>query len=343
LPKEPNKCVVPKPLTLYTHQWGMGKKNKVVKLTDRKIRYIIRAKKRCDSTNKIAQDMKLSPSTVKRVWMHWTKTKMPLNIKKFGRKKKTLDEESVNLILEVHKEQNLGARRLEKIIDFTHGKHIPHNAIHKELLYHGLANVNRNKSKRRKPWIRFERKHSLSMVHLDWHTSIHDGKKVFVCAVLDDSSRRILAGGEFDAETTDYALRLLKEAMGRFGWLTGIREVLTDRGTQFYANKRDKNGDADSRFEDFLKDNKIKHIKARVKHPQTNGKLEKWNDTYERNRFRFENFDNFLNWYNTVRFHESLDTKWYLQTPDIAFWSRLPEGCKLGMFLNRMETELNGC
>ncbi len=48
-----------------------------------------------------------------------------------------------------------------------------------------------------------------------------------------------------------------------------------------------------------------------------------------------------MNWYNTVRFHESLDTKWYLQTPDIAFWARLPEGCKLGMFLNRMETELN--
>ncbi|MCX6673030.1 MAG: hypothetical protein NTY37_04540 [Methanothrix sp.] len=121
--------------------------------------------------------------------------------------------------------------------------------------------------------------------------------------------------GKFDAETTDNALQLLKEAMGRFGWLTSIRQVLTDRGTQFYVNKRDKNGDADSRFEDFLEENKIKHI----------------------------NFDNFMNWYNTARFHESLDTKWYLQTPDIAFWSRLPEGCKLGMFLNRMETELNGC
>ena len=72
----------------------MGKKNKVVKLTDRKIKYIIRAKISGDSTNRIAQDMKLSPSTVKRVWMHWTKTKMQLNIKKFGRKKKILDEES---------------------------------------------------------------------------------------------------------------------------------------------------------------------------------------------------------------------------------------------------------
>ena len=99
----------------------MGKKNKVVKLTDKKIRYIIRAKKRCESTNRIAQDMKLSPSTVKRVWMHWTKTKMPLIIKKFGRKKKPLDEESTKLILEVHKEQNLYARRLEKIIAFKHG------------------------------------------------------------------------------------------------------------------------------------------------------------------------------------------------------------------------------
>jgi len=335
-------CVVPKPLTLYTLQSGMGKKNKVVKLTEKKIRYIIRAKTRCESTKRIAEDMELSPSSVKRVWMHWTKTKMPLNINKFGRKKTTLDEESEKLILEVNKEQNLGARRLEKIIEFQHGKHIPHNAIHKVLLHHGLAKVNRNKSKRRKPWIRYERKHSLSLVHLDWHTSDHDGKKVYVCVVLDDSSRRILAGGEFDAETTDNSLLLLREAMDRFGCLASIEQVLTDRGTQFYANKRDKNGNADSRFENFLAENKIKHIKSRVNHPQTNGKLEKWNDTYEISRFKFENFDNFVNWYNTIRFHESLDTKWYLQTPDIAFWSRLPEGCKLGMFLNRMETDLNG-
>ena len=78
-----------------------------------------------------------------------------------------------------------------------------------------------------------------------------------------------------------------------------------------------------------------------VKRPQVNGKIEKWNDTYEKNRFRFDNFYNFMNWYNMVRFHESLDTKCYLQMPDIAFWARLPEKCKLGILLNRMETELN--
>ena len=38
----------------------MGKKNKVVKLTEKKIRYIIRAKIRGESTKRIAEDMKLS-------------------------------------------------------------------------------------------------------------------------------------------------------------------------------------------------------------------------------------------------------------------------------------------
>jgi len=116
----------------------MGRRNKVIKLTDKKIRYIIRAKTRNDSTKSIAQDMKLSESTVKRVWMHWTKHHEPVPIKKFGRKKKEIDEDSKELILEVHEEQKLGARRLEKIIEFKYGTHIPHNRIHQVLLKSGL-------------------------------------------------------------------------------------------------------------------------------------------------------------------------------------------------------------
>jgi len=114
-----NPCVVPKLLTLYTHHWRMGKKNKIVKLTPRKIRHIIRYKTNNYSTKSIAKDLKISESTIKRVWMHWIKTKTLLDIKKFGRKRKELDEASVNLILQVHKEQNLGARRLEAIIEGT--------------------------------------------------------------------------------------------------------------------------------------------------------------------------------------------------------------------------------
>jgi len=109
----------------------MGKKNKIVKLTPQKIRYTIRYKTNNNSTKSIAKDLKISESTVKRVWMHWIRTKTPLNISTFGRKKKELDKATEELILRINKEQNLGARRLEKIIKFTHGKHIPHNAIHR--------------------------------------------------------------------------------------------------------------------------------------------------------------------------------------------------------------------
>ena len=41
------------------------------------------------------------------------------------------------------------------------------------------------------------------------------------------------------------------------------------------------------------------------------------------------------------RYHESLDSDHYLMTPYEAFWTRLPEECKLNMFLERMESELN--
>ncbi len=101
----------------------MGKRNKVVKITKKKISYIIRAKIRNDSDKNIAVDMKISKSTIKRIWTYWLKHNEPMPVKKFGGKKKVIDKESEKIILEVQKEQKLGARRLEKIIKFKHGKH----------------------------------------------------------------------------------------------------------------------------------------------------------------------------------------------------------------------------
>ncbi len=104
---EPN-CVVLKPLALYPHLPGMGKRNMVVKLTKKKISYIIRAKTRNDSNKNIAVDMKICKSTVKRVWTHLLKHHEPIPLKKFGRKKKVTDEKSGKLIIEIKKEQKEG-------------------------------------------------------------------------------------------------------------------------------------------------------------------------------------------------------------------------------------------
>jgi len=338
----PWKCRVLKAWHLYTQAlfrgMGKGRKNKVLKLTAAKVKYIIRAKTDNISSKIIAAEMKVSIRTVNRVWSHWMKNKEPWAPKKFGRPKKSLGEPDIQLILKIHKEQNSGARRIEKVIEQNYGRRIPHNAIHQVLLENGLANEEKQKKKRRKPWIRYERKHSLTAVHLDWHTSRFNEKEV--CVVLDDSSRFILAGGEFQAATAENSIELVRKALEDYGEIRKIREVITDHGTQFFANKADKDGESESAFGQFLAKNEIKHILARVKHPQTNGKIEKWYHTYEKSRKLFDDFNKFLNWYNSIRYHESLDEKHYLQTPEDAFWSRLPNGCKLNLFLSRMERDL---
>jgi transposase len=58
------------------------------KLTERKIRYIIRAEKNGQSYKQITTDLKLSISTIKGVWIYWLNTDEMLPLKKGGRKRK---------------------------------------------------------------------------------------------------------------------------------------------------------------------------------------------------------------------------------------------------------------
>jgi putative transposase len=172
--------------------------------------------------------------------MYWLKNQAVLPMSKSGKKKKELYKDTRSQIIEIYKEQKIGARRLETVLEFKYDKHIPYNAIHKVLLEEGLAEENKKKKRRRKPWIRYERYHSLTAMHLDWHTSKVNQKEV--CIVLDDCSRCILAGGEFDAATIQASIDLAEEVLERFGNIRKIEQVITDRGSQFCTNKKDSNG-----------------------------------------------------------------------------------------------------
>ncbi len=137
--------------------------------------------------------------------------------------------------------------------------------------------------------------------------------------VLDDSSRFILDAENFLLQLLDNSIALVRKAIDDSGEIREIKEVITDHGSQFFANKSDRNGELECAFGLFLAENKIKHILARVKHPQTDGKIEKWFHTYEKSRKLFDDFDKFLNWYGSIMHHESLEEKHYLQTPEGAF------------------------
>ena len=62
----------------------MGKKNKVLKLTDRKIRYIIQAKKRGESTNRISDISKITGYDRRMVEKYTKASVLPSSNKKQG-------------------------------------------------------------------------------------------------------------------------------------------------------------------------------------------------------------------------------------------------------------------
>ncbi len=76
----------------------------------------------------------------------------------------------------------------------------------------------------------------------------------------------------------------------------------------------------------------IKHILARVNHPQTNGKLERLHVEIQHKLPQFESImqrvsypiDLFMQWYNMDRAHMSLDTE-NRETPVQAFARKMPE------------------
>lgn len=96
-----------------------------------------------------------------------------------------------------------------------------------------------------------------------------------------------------------------------------IKQCISDHGSQFISNV-----DGDSRFKEFLKKKGIKQILCRIKHPQSNGKIEKFFDCYDRNRDVFKTLEKFVCWYNEVRLHMSLNFT-ILETPSQAFIRKL--------------------
>ena len=238
-------------------------------------------------------------------------------------------------IIQSKKTLDLSASGISKHLRKKRGIRADVNLVQRILLEEGMAEICLNKRVRKRPRVRYERTYPLSAVHLDWSTGINGSS---LCVVLDDASRKILSGGEFERQSAETSVRLLKEALEKYAGVKKIREAITDRGSEFHANRRDKEGNATHPFEDFCKDNDITHILCGRAHPQTNGKVEKWFDLYKRKRGKFKSFDDFIHWYNCVRPHMSLDWD-NLETPEQAFWRKL-EPVLLGNFMELLEKEV---
>lgn len=136
---------------------------------------------------------------------------------------------------------------------------------------------------------------------------------------MDGTSRLITGSEVFPEATAENALKVLEDALARYGC---PREVLTDRGAQFYASEGERKEKGASRFETFLAEKGIKHILCRVSHLQTNGKLERFYGVYDQKKHQFTSIDEYVEWHNTIKPHLSLDFE-NLETPIQAFHRKL--------------------
>jgi len=170
------------------------------------------------------------------------------------------------------------------------------------------------KKKKRREWVRYERKHSMSLWQGDWKRL---GEK-WIIAFMDDASRFITCYGVFDSATTENTIKVLKKGFAEYGIPD---EILTNHGTQFVAAKSREN--AKHKFKEFLKENGVRHILARINHPQTNGKIERFFGLMEQKLHLFDSVEEFIYWYNYVKPHMSLNFD-ELETPYQAFLRKLP-------------------
>ncbi len=304
----------------------------MVKLTNKKIKWavnqVITGKK---STKSVANIYKVSQRRIQQLVKIYKDTGEYPQLKMNRRPRTYLTDEQKEIIEKAYKESHLGARLLRHHIKRYYGVSIPQNKIHSYLKKRGYAKPDPKKQRKRKR-CRYERTHSLSLLHADWLE--YEGKKVI--AYLDDASRYILAVGEFEHATAKNTLYILRKAEKVAALFNGrICAVNTDRGSQFYANKKGKKGKGKSQFQRYLEKKGIKHIPSRRNNPQTNGKLERWFREYKRHRKRFETAEEFVKWYNR-RIHGALDLE-IGETPEEAFTRKLRPVSLCGLFWKRME------
>ncbi len=240
-----------------------------------------------------------------------------------GRKRSaSVPDGAVRAVLEEHKHSAAGvvhtARRLRRQHDIIYYE------VYRITRGHGLVTPSPAKSQPRK-YVRFERKYSNAMWHVDWH-AMKDPRFAGLNLVtfLDDSSRCVTGAGLFKEATSENVVVVLRQATAQFG---APATILSDNGKCFVGARSSskksppKGGWRPTAFEEELLDCGIEMINSKPHHPQTNGKLELFHRSIEEEMWNHESLSAYIGYYNDDRLHWSLDIDNY-ETPLRAFCDR---------------------
>ena len=162
------------------------------------------------------------------------------------------------------------------------------------------------------PFKRFERDKCNQMWQTDFKGEFPtaDGKYCFPLNIIDDHSRFLIKIAPH-TDTANVVLPAFENAFYEFG---KPDSVLSDNGSQFSGFKHGY-----TQFEKWLMNNNVLPIHCRIKHPQTQGKIERFHGTMKRELLNHKTFSDIEDankelqeWrlkYNNLRPHEALNMK----------------------------------
>lgn len=185
---------------------------------------------------------------------------------------------------------------------------ISHQGVHNIFARYGLNHIKRLK---RKPPTRYERSRPNELWHIDikgpfWIKGVG---KIYTIGIIDDYSRYIVSCELRMDQEMQTIIAELKSAMKKYGQPL---EIINDNGLQFVTlHEGSLNG-----FQKLLEELGIRQIRCRVHTPETNGKIERFWQTLERECFSLYYFTSleeaqakvreFVDYYNHHRLCKAL-------------------------------------
>jgi transposase InsO family protein len=216
-----------------------------------------------------------------------------------------------NSIINFRKEHPAqGAKKLKRMLE-NEGKEAPaYSTINAILQRNGL--ITKEASQAATPYQRFEKDYPNEMWQADFkgHFAMQNGQRCHPLTVLDDNSRFLICMDAKENERYEGVKQSLTAAFEQYGL---PETFLCDNGNPW--------GTAQSvgytKFEIWLMDLGILTKHGRIRHPQTQGKEERFNGTLKKELLNYKEikelvhaqteFDLYREFYNCVRPHHALE------------------------------------
>lgn len=221
-------------------------------------------------------------------------------------------EEVELLILAVRAENpGWGAKTIHRVLERQGCQNLPCVKTVNNIL-HRYGQISPEESQKRQPFTRFEKERCNVMWQTDFKGEFRmkDDNYCYPLTILDDHSRYSLRIAP-RLSTANVVIPVFMEVFQQFGMPDSI---LSDNGSQFAGFRKGY-----TQFEKWLMDLDILPIHGRIKHPQTQGKIERFHRTMKQellNHTEIADIEDaqtkFRLWqdkYNNLRPHEALGMK----------------------------------